>query len=66
MVGTGSRRAYQSGMLELCFVGNEERHVEVYILQGILRQHNGNELEGPKPAVGDDLQIVIAIFKRKI
>lgn len=40
-------------MLELCFVGNEEKHVEVCILQGILRQHKENELEGPKPAVGD-------------
>lgn len=28
-------------------------HVEVCILQGILRKHNENELEGPKPAVGD-------------
>lgn len=53
LAGTRSRRGCHAGVLELYVRGNEERHVQICILQGSLRQHHENELEGPKPAVGD-------------
>lgn len=51
LAGTRSRRVCHAGILELYPVGSEERHVQIRILQRILRRHHGNELEGPKSAM---------------
>ena len=53
LAGTRSRMVCHVAMLELYPVGKEERHIQICILPGTIRQHHENELEGPKLGLED-------------